>query len=53
MQAWHSDAFRRLRRANLAENVTGTVCQQCLAYDEGNPKPQPVTLLRRAEGAPM
>jgi hypothetical protein len=42
-----------LRRANLAENVAGTVCQQCLAYDDGEPKPQPVTLMRRAEGAPM
>jgi len=53
VEAWHSAPFRALRRANLAENVAGTVCEKCLAYDEGEPKPKPVTLMRRAEGAPM
>jgi hypothetical protein len=53
MDAWHSEPFRRLRRANLAEDVAGTVCEKCLAYDEGEPKPQPVTFMRRVEGAAM
>ena len=53
MEAWHSEPFRRLRRANLTEGVAGTVCEKCLAYDECESKPQPVTLMRRAEGAPM
>jgi hypothetical protein len=34
MEAWHSEPFRNLRRANLAEDVAGTVCEKCLAYDE-------------------
>jgi hypothetical protein len=53
VEAWHSEPFRALRRANLAEKVAGTVCEKCLAYDDGEPKPQPVTLMRQAEGAPM
>jgi hypothetical protein len=53
MDAWHSAPFQALRRANLAEDVAGTVCEKCLAYDECESKPQPVTLMRRAEGAPM
>jgi Iron-sulfur cluster-binding domain len=53
MAAWHSEPFRALRRANLAEDVAGTVCEKCLAYDECDSKPQPVTLMRRSEGAPM
>ena len=53
MEAWRSEPFRRLRRANLTEDVAGTVCEKCLAYDESESKPQPVTLMRRAEGAPM
>jgi len=52
MEAWHSEPFRRLRRANLTENVAGNVCEKCLAYDESESKPQPVTLMRRSEGAP-
>ena len=31
-QAWHSASFRRLRSANLAEDVRGTVCEKCIAY---------------------
>jgi hypothetical protein len=30
--AWHSEAFATLRAAHLAGNVTGTVCERCLAY---------------------
>jgi hypothetical protein len=33
-EAWHSAPFRALRRANLAEDVRGTVCEKCIAYDE-------------------
>jgi len=32
MEAWHADAFQRLRAAHLAKDVTGTVCEKCLAY---------------------
>jgi hypothetical protein len=38
LEAWHSDKFRALRRANLAEDVRGTVCEKCLAYEEGAPE---------------
>ena len=34
-QAWHSATFRRLREANLAEDVRGTVCEKCIAYSDG------------------
>jgi hypothetical protein len=33
-QAWHSAPFQRLRAANLAEDVRGTVCEKCIAYNE-------------------
>ena len=32
MDAWNSDEFQRVRRAHLAKDVTGTVCQECVAY---------------------
>jgi hypothetical protein len=32
MEAWQSVRFGKLRRANLAEDVRGTVCEQCIAY---------------------
>lgn len=32
MQAWHSEAFTHLRRAHLARDVRGTVCEACIAY---------------------
>lgn len=32
MQAWHSKAFQDLREAHIAKDVSGTVCQKCLAY---------------------
>ncbi len=34
MDAWHSEPFQRLRRANLAEDVRGTPCEKCIAYDD-------------------
>jgi len=41
--AWHSEKFQALRRANLAENVAGTVCEKCIAYeDEAEAKTTPV-----------
>jgi hypothetical protein len=30
--AWRSATFQRLRAANLAEDVRGTVCEKCIAY---------------------
>jgi hypothetical protein len=33
MEAWHSRRFDKLRSANLAENLRGTVCEQCIAYN--------------------
>jgi hypothetical protein len=53
MEAWHSEPFRRLRRANLAEEVAGTVCEKCLAYEECAAESRPITLMRQTEGAPM
>jgi MoaA/NifB/PqqE/SkfB family radical SAM enzyme len=32
MKAWHSEKFQALRQANLNRDVTGTVCEQCIAY---------------------
>jgi MoaA/NifB/PqqE/SkfB family radical SAM enzyme len=32
MDAWHSAPFQALRQANLLEDVTGTVCEKCIAY---------------------
>lgn len=34
MQAWHSEPFQRLRRANLAADVRGTGCEKCIAYQD-------------------
>jgi hypothetical protein len=31
--AWHGADFRRLRAANLAEDVRGTACEKCIAYN--------------------
>jgi hypothetical protein len=31
--AWHSAPFQRLRAANLAQDVRGTACEKCIAYD--------------------
>ena len=32
MEAWHSEAFTKLREAHLKRDVAGTVCQSCVAY---------------------
>jgi len=32
MEAWNSEAFVKLRAAHLKKDVSGTVCEQCLAY---------------------
>jgi radical SAM protein with 4Fe4S-binding SPASM domain len=32
MEAWHSPAFLRLRKAHLRKDVTGTPCEECVAY---------------------
>jgi len=32
MEAWHSTTFVALREAHLRKDVTGTVCQKCIAY---------------------
>ncbi len=32
MEAWHSEAFQRLRAAHLKRDVTGTICENCVAY---------------------
>jgi MoaA/NifB/PqqE/SkfB family radical SAM enzyme len=32
MDAWNSESFVSLREAHLKKDVTGTVCQKCLAY---------------------
>lgn len=32
MEAWNSDEFQRIREAHLKEDLTGTVCQDCVAY---------------------
>jgi MoaA/NifB/PqqE/SkfB family radical SAM enzyme len=31
MEAWNSEAAQKLRRANLAKDVTGTACEKCIA----------------------
>jgi len=31
-EAWNSEAFRRLRQAHLARDVSGTACEHCIAY---------------------
>lgn len=32
MDVWHSEAFKTVRAAHLGGDVTGTVCQECVAY---------------------
>lgn len=32
MSGWNSEAFRALRRAHLARDVSSTICAQCIAY---------------------
>jgi hypothetical protein len=33
MDAWNSETFQELRAAHLAKDVTGTVCEGCVAYN--------------------
>jgi hypothetical protein len=37
MDAWQGEAFQALRQANLKEDVSGTVCEKCIAYEEAEP----------------
>lgn len=32
MEAWNSQAFKTLRAAHIKKDVSGTVCEQCVAY---------------------
>jgi len=32
LEAWHSDKFVALRQKHLAKDVSGTVCESCIAY---------------------
>jgi MoaA/NifB/PqqE/SkfB family radical SAM enzyme len=52
MDAWHSEPFRTLRRANLEEDVRGTVCEKCIAYDEceASAEPKPITFVPKKAG---
>ena len=34
LAAWQGERFRKLRSANLAEDVKGTVCEECIAYSD-------------------
>jgi len=33
MEAWNSPEFQALREAHLKKDVTGTVCEECVAYN--------------------
>jgi MoaA/NifB/PqqE/SkfB family radical SAM enzyme len=35
IEGWNSEAFRTLRRAHLAKDVRGTICEDCVAYRQG------------------
>jgi hypothetical protein len=56
-EAWHSANFQALRRANLAENVTGTACEKCIAYEDdaqAETSPVPVQVYRtRGDATPV
>jgi hypothetical protein len=32
MQGWNSEPFMALRRAHLKKDVSGTICESCVAY---------------------
>ncbi|NQW01421.1 MAG: radical SAM protein [Rhodospirillales bacterium] len=34
VEAWNGTAFQKLRMANLAKDVRGTACEQCVAYQD-------------------
>jgi hypothetical protein len=47
--AWRSARFQALRRANLSEDVTGTICEKCIAYEDdaqAETSPVPVQVYR-------
>ena len=33
LEAWHSPAFQQLREAHLRQDVRGTACENCIAYE--------------------
>ncbi len=33
LETWHSQPFQKLREAHLRENVLGTACEKCIAYE--------------------
>jgi radical SAM protein with 4Fe4S-binding SPASM domain len=32
MDIWHNEKFTKVREAHLKEDLTNTVCQECVAY---------------------
>lgn len=34
MEAWNSEKFQELRKAHLKKDVSGTMCEDCIAYSE-------------------
>ena len=48
MDGWNSDAFVKLREAHLARDVTGTICESCVAYQAGGEEEKVVKLAPRA-----
>ncbi len=49
MDAWHSHLFSKLRTAHLAKDVTGTACEQCVAYRDPDPDTPRAINLKSAE----
>lgn len=47
IEAWHSERFCTLRRANLAEDVRGTVCEKCIAYEDDSSQPMDARVAAR------
>ncbi|MEE9580155.1 MAG: radical SAM protein [Nitrosomonadaceae bacterium] len=39
MDAWNCDEFVKLREAHYKEDVTGTMCEECILY-QGGPEPE-------------
>jgi hypothetical protein len=49
IEAWQGERFQALRRANLAEDVRGTVCERCVAYTDAlQPASHPIGLANQA-----
>jgi hypothetical protein len=32
MECWHSEEFKKLRKAHLEKNILGTKCEQCALF---------------------